>query len=112
MAERVPLQIVIPFHQPVSAGPEALDQALERCYLPLLDAIEARADARVALHFSGHLLDHLARSHEAVLMRLKELQKNGQVEVLGGLFYGGIPSILPEVDVRGQIEMTGQFWES
>jgi hypothetical protein len=112
MAERVPLQIVIPFHQPISAGPEELDQAIARCYTPILDAIQARPDARIAVHFSGHLLDHVARAHEPLLQRLKEMAKAGQIEILGGLFYGGIPSILPEVDVRGQIEMGGQFWES
>jgi hypothetical protein len=112
MADRVPLQVVIPFHQPISASTEAMNAAIESCYAPLVDAIEARGEARIAVHFSGHLLDHLARAHEAFLMKVRDLAKAGQVEVLGGLFYGGLPGILPEVDVRGQIEMMGQFWES
>ena len=67
---------------------------------------------RVALHFGGHLLDYLARSQEDFLLRVKNLYRRGQVELLGGLFYGGIPALLPEFDVRAQIEMSGEFWDS
>jgi hypothetical protein len=38
--------------------------------------------------------------------------QKGRVEILGGLFYGGIPSLLPEVDVRGQVQMMAEYWES
>ncbi len=110
--ETVRLQVVIPFHQPLSSTHEQLAQACERCYIPLITALEKHESVRVALHFGGHILDYLARSQEGFLLRVKNLCKRGQVEILGGLFYGGIPALLPEFDVRSQIEMSTEFWES
>jgi hypothetical protein len=54
----------------------------------------------------------LARHDEQVLLRLKTLCQSGQVEILGGLFYGGPVALLPERDVRGQVAMSQEFWES
>ena len=110
--ETVRLQVVIPFHQPLSATHAQLAEACERCYIPLIAALEKHESVRVALHFGGHILDYLARSQEGFLLRVKNLCKRGQVEILGGLFYGGIPALLPEFDVRSQIEMSAEFWES
>lgn len=110
--EPIRIQVVIPFHQPLTASDADMAQACDSCYLPILDAIEAHDNLRVSLHFTGHLLDYLARKREEFLLRIKSLTKRGQVEVLGGLFYGGIPALLPEMDVRGQIEMAGEFWDS
>ena len=106
------IQVVIPFHQPLTTSDADLAEACKTCYVPILDAIEQAEDLRVCLHFNGHILDYLARKQEDVLLRLKTLNKRGQVEILGGLFYGGIPALLPEMDVRGQIEMAGEFWDS
>ena len=108
----VRLQVIIPFHQPLTADDDSIAQACEACYVPLLDAIEEYENLRVSLHFGGHLLDYMAREREDLLLRIKTLTKRGQVEVLGGLFYGGVPALLGEMDVRGQIEMSGEFWDS
>lgn len=110
--EPIRIQVVIPFHQPLTTSDADLAEACKKCYVPILDAIEQAEDLRVSLHFNGHILDYLARKQEDMLLRLKTLTKRGQVEVLGGLFYGGIPALLPEMDVRGQIEMSGEFWDS
>ncbi len=106
------LQVVIPFHQPLAAQGDAIEHAVSVCYEPVLVALEEAARARVAVHFSGHLLDHLSRKREDFLMRLKALARAGRVEILGGLFYGSIPALLPEADVRAQVQMTAEYWES
>jgi len=106
------LHIVVPFHQRLTASADEMEVACERCYLPVLDAIEKHSSVRVALHFNGHLLDHLSRRRPELLLRLKGLVGSGRVEVLGGLFYGGAPGLLPEMDVRGQIQMMAEYWES
>lgn len=111
-SEPIRLQVVIPCHQPLTASEDAMADACKSCYVPLLDALEKAEDLRVSLHFTGHLLDYLARRQEDFLLRLKDLTKRGQVEVLSGLFYGGIPALLPEMDIRGQLEMSGEFWDS
>ena len=111
-ADKLRLQVVIPAYQPLHATGEALAEQLHRVYLPLIDALEASPHAVVALHFGGHLLDYFARHHEGLLMRLKNLCRRGQIEILSGLFYGGFVSHLAEQDVRSQIEMAREYWES
>jgi hypothetical protein len=110
--EPIHIQLVIPFHQPLTATDEAMAEVCKRAYIPLLEAIERAENLRLGLHFTGHVLDYLARNQEGLLLRIKALTKRGQVEILGGLFYGGVPALLPELDVRGQLEMSGEFWDS
>lgn len=112
MSGSVSLQVVLTFHQPLSAEASEISQVIRNHYVPLLNQLGSNPDARLALHFTGHLLDVMARQHEDVLFQIKALQENGQVEVLGGLFYGGPPALLPESDVRGQVEMMSEFWTS
>jgi hypothetical protein len=111
-SSRLRLHLVLPFHQPLSASQTDIAAVIQHTYAPLLTAMEATPAARLSLHFGGHLLDYLARHDEKFLLRVKDLRKKGQVEVLSGLFYGGLTGHLPEQDVRGQIEMGHEFWES
>ncbi len=107
-----PLQLVIPFHQPLTASESAVARACDEVYAPLLDTIAAAPRLRVAVHFTGHLLDYLSRRQDRLLLSLRELVQAERVEVLGGLFYGGPPALLPELDLRGQLQMMAEFWES
>ncbi len=106
------LQVVIPFHQSIAAEGDDIEHAVSECYGPILSAIEEAEEARVAVHFSGHLLDHLSRKREDFLMRVKSLARAGRIEVLGGLFYGSLPALLNESDVRAQAQMAAEYWES
>jgi hypothetical protein len=106
------VQTIITFHQPLTASEAEVEAACERGYAPLLDAIAAVPQAHVAVHFSGHLLDVLSRRQSEILTRVKALVMSGQAEVLGGLFYGAVPALMHELDVRGQVEMMNEYWES
>ncbi|MEM6731970.1 MAG: alpha-amylase/4-alpha-glucanotransferase domain-containing protein, partial [Myxococcota bacterium] len=110
--EPIQLQLVIPFHQPLSVGSDELAEACERFYEPFVARVEAHEGLQLTLHFGGHLLDYLSRNREDLLMRLRALYQAGRIEILSGLFYGGIPALLPEEDVRGQLQMGSEYWES
>lgn len=110
--EPIRLQLIIPFHEPLSATTDQLAEACERFYEPFITRIEAHPQLALTLHFGGHLLDHLSKHREDLLMRVRGLQQRGTLEVLGGLFYGGLPALLPEADVRGQLQMGAEYWES
>ncbi|MEO0812105.1 MAG: hypothetical protein AAFY60_04515, partial [Myxococcota bacterium] len=110
--EPIPLQLIVPFHQPLSMGNDELTDACDRFYEPFIERIEARPDFRLSVHFGGHLLDFLSKYREPLLMRIRGLVQRGQLEVLGGLFYGGLPALLPEDDVRAQLAMGSEYWES
>ena len=111
MTTPVRLQLVIAFHEPLSKSDSDLERVWDQGYAPLIAQLGERG-IRTALHLTGHILDHLARRREDNLLQIKRLVQAKQVEVLGGLFYGGIPSLLPEVDVRGQVQMMNEYWES
>lgn len=111
-APRKSLLLLVTCQQSILATPEAIDAAVVHTYAPLLDALAAFPSQRVALHVHGYLLDRLARAHEGFLLRLKDFVATGQVELLGGLFYGAPPSLLSETDVRGQVAMLQEFWAS
>lgn len=111
MSSAVRLQVVIPFHEPLTQSEDELERRWDELYAPLLTALET-AGIAAALHLTGHLLDHLARRREEVLLRLKRLAQAKRVELLGGLFYGAVPELLPDADVRGQVQMMAEYWES
>ncbi|MEZ4271986.1 MAG: hypothetical protein R3C68_11325 [Myxococcota bacterium] len=102
------IQLVIPFHQPIHREVEALEAWCTR-YFPLLEVIAAQPAARVAIHLSGRVLDHIAQRHESWLLRLKDLSNAGQIEVLGGFFYGGVAAHMRQRDVFSQVIMMTEF---
>ncbi|MEO1172136.1 MAG: hypothetical protein AAFX94_08800, partial [Myxococcota bacterium] len=110
--DAIQLQLVIPFHQPLSVNKDELAQACDDFYAPFLQRIESHSELAVAVYFGGHLLDFLSKHREDLLMRVRALHQAGRIEVLSGLFYGGLPALLPEQDIRGQLQMGFEYWES
>ncbi len=107
----VSLQLVLAHSEPLWAQKAELEETWRSHYGPLFEMVERRG-LRIALHLGGHLLDFLARQQEGELLRIKRLAQARQIEVLGGLFYDGAPALLSELDVRGQLQMAMEFWES
>jgi len=107
----VRLHVVIPFYQPITSSEAELEQLWAHAYAPLVEKLAAHK-AKVVLHVCGHLLDFLAKRREETLVTIKRLATGKRIEVLGGLYYGGLPALLPELDVRGQVQMLSEYWES
>lgn len=91
-------------HQPVGNFESVFESAADRCYAPFLDRLEAHPGVRVALHYSGILLDWFEAHRPLLLDRVGMLAERGQVELLGGGLYEPILISIPERDARGQIE--------
>jgi hypothetical protein len=79
---------------------------------PLLRGIEHYERIRLSVYIGGTLLDHITKTREDLLVKLKSAVRSGRIEILGGLFYGCPAALVPENDVRGQAEMMAEFWES
>ncbi len=107
----VRLHVVIPFHQPLTRTDAELDLLWTQGYAPLLAKL-GQHRCKVAIHISGHLADFLTKRREATLMTIKRLVEGKRLEVLGGLYYGALPALVPELDVRGQAQMMTEYWES
>jgi alpha-amylase len=97
------LALVFHNHQPVGQLPWAFEDAWRDCYAPFLDALEAHPQIKVALHYTGPLLDWLEENKPATIAQIRRLAERGQVEVLGGGYYEPILAVWPRRDQQAQI---------
>jgi alpha-amylase len=104
-----PFVFVLHSHQPVGNFEHVFSDAFRRCYEPVIEILAQHQGVRAGLHFTGSLLEWIAREHGSYLEKLAKLVEKNQVEILGGGFYEPILSTLPDSDASGQIEMMGMF---
>ena len=97
------LCLVFHNHQPVGQLPWAFEDAWRDSYSPFLDVLESHPHVRVALHYTGPLLDWLQEHRPETIHRIRDLVARGQVEVLAGGFYEPILAIWPTADQSAQI---------
>ena len=90
-------------HQPVGNFGWVLEDNYRHAYLPMLDCLEAHPSIRVALHYSGFLLDWLCDRHPEFVERVRALVSQGQVEVMGGGYYEPILPSIPDRDKSSQL---------
>ncbi len=90
-------------HQPVGNFGFVLEKAHEHSYHPFLEVFERHPAAKVALHFTGILLQWFEEQHPFYLERLAALAAAGRVEFLSGGFYEPILAAIPPWDRVGQI---------
>ncbi|MDR7467298.1 MAG: DUF1926 domain-containing protein [Armatimonadota bacterium] len=103
MNSQVVFALAIHNHQPVGNFPHVFEEAYARSYLPLLRLLDRHPRIRLALHYSGPLLDWLQGAHPEFFPLLRGLVRRGQVEVMTGGYYEPILVSIPERDQVGQI---------
>ncbi|RKZ20493.1 4-alpha-glucanotransferase [bacterium] len=96
-------------HQPVGNFDFVLEDAIKRCYKPLLETIRKFPGVKVSLHFSGILYEYFIEKHPYLMDWVREMVDRGQVEIMSGGFYEPILPIIPEEDAVQQIQMMNQF---
>ena len=104
----VVLSLALHNHQPVGNFDHIFAEATDKAYAPLLGALERHPRIRLALHYSGPLLDWLRPHRPEILAQIRALVARGQVEVMTGGYYEPILAIIPDADKRGQIEKLTQ----
>lgn len=97
------LSLVFHNHQPVGQLPWVFEEAWRSSYDPFLDVLEDHPQIKIALHYTGPLLDWLESHRPETLERVRELASRGQVEVLGGGYYEPILAIWPREDQDAQL---------
>ncbi|MBI2104927.1 MAG: DUF1926 domain-containing protein [Candidatus Omnitrophica bacterium] len=103
MSAPVTLLMAVHCHQPVGNFGFVFEEAYAKAYEPFLRVLERHPGVRLALHYSGCLLDWLRSHQPGFLSRVKALAARGQVELLAGGYYEPILPLLPEADRRGQL---------
>ena len=103
MSASVTLLMAVHCHQPVGNFGFVFEEAFAKSYNPFLSVVERHPGVRLALHYSGSLLDWLVRHQPEFLGRVAALVRRGQVEVLSSGYYEPILPIIPEEDRQGQL---------
>jgi 4-alpha-glucanotransferase len=101
---RIVVSLALHNHQPIGNFDHVMAEAADVAYAPMVAALERHPRIRLALHYSGPLLDWLRSRRRDLLHRIRALVSRGQVEILTGGYYEPILSIIPDADKRGQIE--------
>lgn len=112
MSERsIYLALAIHNHQPVGNFDHIFEEAYQKAYLPMVEALERHPHVRLALHYTGPLRDWLAAHHPDFLPRVRALVARGQVEIMTGGYYEPILASIPDADKLGQVrKLTAAVW--
>ncbi|MDD5450044.1 MAG: DUF1926 domain-containing protein [Candidatus Omnitrophica bacterium] len=105
MPNRINLLLVIHCHQPVGNFGSVFEEAYNKVYLPFIKVLADHPRIKVALHYSGCLLDWIKEKKPEFLEQLKKMAKSGQVEIVSGGYYEPILPLIPDRDKLGQLKM-------
>lgn len=103
------LVMVLHCHQPVGNFDHVFKMALEKCYLPVLNLLNAHPNVKVGLHFSGSLLEWMEKNRPEGVDLMASMVERGQVETLSGGFFEPLLATIPVRDAKGQIHMMNDF---
>ncbi|MEX2099878.1 MAG: alpha-amylase/4-alpha-glucanotransferase domain-containing protein [Acidimicrobiia bacterium] len=97
------VSLVLHAHQPPGNFDSVFRRAMDTCYRPVLDLIEARPAVRISLHASGSLLEWVEAHDPEWIDQVRRLVERGQVEVVAAGMYEPVLSLLPKHDRIGQL---------
>jgi hypothetical protein len=112
LPRRISLALTLHNHQPVGNFGWVIAETYDRAYLPMLEALERHPGVRVALHYTGPLLQWIRAERPTFVDRLAGLVERGQIEIVGGGWYEPVLAALPERDRVGQLVRMAQELEA
>jgi alpha-amylase len=102
-APRISFALAFHNHQPVGNFGWVFEDVYRAAYRPMVDLLLRHDHVRCGLHYTGPLLQWLAREHPEFLDDVRALVDRGQVEILGGGYYEPVLVSLPDADRVGQL---------
>jgi alpha-amylase len=111
MTAKVNLMFGIHSHQPVGNFEGVFRESYETCYRPFLEVLARHPGVRVALHYSGPLLEWFEANEPDYIDMIASLADRGQVEMLSGGFYEPILPVIPREDAVAQLRMMNDYIE-
>jgi len=103
VAPRISLALALHNHQPVGNFGWVFGDVYDAAYRPMLDALDRHPGVRLALHYTGPLLDWLGDERPEFNRAPGRDRRARQVELLGGGYYEPVLASLPERDRVGQL---------
>ena len=98
------LSLVFHNHQPVGNFDFVFQNAFEQAYQPLTNALNRHPSIKVAMHFTGPLIDWLLQNQPQYLEQVAAQVERGQLEILSGAYYEPILTMLLDDDKIGQMQ--------
>lgn len=96
-------------YQPPDQRPEILEKIVNESYRPLLAGFLANPRTRLTLNINACLTELLAEhGFQDVINDLKKLAENGQLELTGSAKYHPFLPLLPEEEIKRQIELNNE----
>jgi len=99
------LILTLHHHQPIGQLPWTVSDAVRDCYAPLLKVLLQHPSVKVALHYSGPLLEMFCTEHPFIIDQIKVLLERGQIELLGGAWWEAILPIWSQHDQITQLQL-------
>ena len=96
-------------HQPLGNFGWVFESAYERAYRPFMETLEDYPGMRVAVHYSGPLVEWLLENRPEHIDLLKSLVRRGQLEIVVAGFYEPVLASIPEEDRIEQINLMKEF---
>ena len=109
MLSKVNFSLVIHAHQPVGNFNHVIEEAYQKSYHPLAEALLLHPKIHLSLHISGILLEWLEAHHPEFFKLLSQLVERGQVELVGGGYYEPILLSIPDADKIAQIHKLSDY---
>lgn len=93
-------------YQPPTQTREIVEKVADECYRKLVAILRRFPEAKVTLNISACLTEQLDRYGLGdVIEGIRELAERGQVELTGSAKYHAVLPLIPEEEVRRQIEL-------
>jgi alpha-amylase/alpha-mannosidase (GH57 family) len=97
-------------YQPPQQDPEILNQVTKESYLKIIKLLNLYPKLKITLNISGSLLEQLDHNgYIKVINDLKQLIKKGKIEIVGSAMYHPILPLLPEKEIKRQIELHNEI---
>lgn len=94
------------FYQPPYQSTDILSRVVQECYLPLIHLLEEYPHTKMTFNISGSLIEQLYQTnHTEVINGFLKLVSSGQIELTASAKYHPILPLLPEKEIRRQIEI-------
>ena len=114
MTQNVPsfhFVLIVHAHQPAGNFEHVFEECYQNSYNAFLTLIEKHPKIRMALHYSGPLLQWIEKNHPEYFERVRALVTSGQIELMGGGFYEPILISIPEADRYEQLTRLADYVE-
>jgi len=96
-------------HQPLGNFGWVFEGAYERAYKPFMETLEDYPNMKVAVHYSGPLIEWIVENRAEHLDLIRSLVKKGQLEIVVAGFYEPVLAAIPKEDRLEQIKLLKEF---